>query len=333
MAQQQMIFLIGAPRSGTTLLQRMLGSHSAIYTHPEPHLITPLAYLGFYDTVLKAPYDHLNAAEALRELVQELPRGEDDYLDALRAYSDTIYERVLAPTGKRFFLDKTPAYALVLPFLVKLYPNARYVVLSRHPMALWHSQAHSFFGGDYVLANQTNPVVVPYVTAIARFMRERAVPFVHTRYEDLVRTPERELRRLFEHLDLPFEAQCIDYGKQQHLTKSYGDPMSVERHTRPVADLAEQWASDFVAKPEVLEAARALSLELADDDLALLGYPRETLFAALEGRGAEATRAPALNGYQWKRQVLLSLKKNLRHAPVHDAVRKVRYYCDVLLRE
>src|SRR5262249_7460179 len=124
--QDRLIFLIGAPRSGTTLLARMLSAHSQIHGRAEPHLITPLAHLGYYDRVQKAPYDPNNVVQAIHELVAELPRGEADYLDALRAYTDVMYARIMANAGdKRFFLDKTPAYALVLPFLTKLYPGAK----------------------------------------------------------------------------------------------------------------------------------------------------------------------------------------------------------------
>jgi len=116
--QDRLIFLIGAPRSGTTLLARMLSAHSQIYGRAEPHLVTPIAHLGYYGTVQKAPYDPFNVEQAIRELVADLPRGEADYLDALRAYTDTMYERIMAKApGKRLFLDKTPAYALVLPWL------------------------------------------------------------------------------------------------------------------------------------------------------------------------------------------------------------------------
>ncbi|RZO53079.1 MAG: hypothetical protein EVA89_29835, partial [Sandaracinaceae bacterium] len=54
--KDRLLFLISTPRSGSTLMQRMLSSHSEIYTHPEPHLMTPLAHLGYYDKVDKAPY-------------------------------------------------------------------------------------------------------------------------------------------------------------------------------------------------------------------------------------------------------------------------------------
>jgi hypothetical protein len=66
--QERLLFLISPPRSGSTLLQRMLGSHSQVFTFPEPHLITPLAFLGYHDLVDKAPFDHINAAEAIKTI-------------------------------------------------------------------------------------------------------------------------------------------------------------------------------------------------------------------------------------------------------------------------
>src|SRR2546426_9036749 len=94
--ESRLLFVIGPPRSGTTLLMRMLSSHSQIYSRAEPHLLTPLAHLGYYDTVDAAPFDHLQAAQAAREFVADLPAGEHDYLDACRAYCDVLYGCMLA---------------------------------------------------------------------------------------------------------------------------------------------------------------------------------------------------------------------------------------------
>jgi hypothetical protein len=331
MLHENLIILVGSPRSGSTLLQRMIASHSRIYTHPEPHLLTPLAYLGYHATVDKAPYDHVNAAQALRELCEELPRGEADYLDAVRAYASTLYERVLAPTKKDFFLDKTPAYGLVLPFIAKLYPRAKYIVLTRHPLAILHSVAHSFFAGSYESAAATNPVISSYVPAIGKFILERPVDFVQVRYEDVVSEPEREMRRIITHLGLPYEPQVVEYGKQEHITKSYGDPMSVERHQRPVTDSLQSYAGDLAARPEARRIAEQLVDGLADEHLAAWGYPKAELFAALAGQKALRTRTP-LNSYRIKRQVVLALRRNMQTTPLGALVRKLRYYCDVLLR-
>ena len=107
--EDKVLFVIGSPRSGSTLLARMIGAHSLIYGRPEPHLLTPLAHLGYYEKVDKVPYDAVLAAESVRQFVADLPGGEQDYIDACRAYADTLYLRMLSTKpDKQLFLDKTP---------------------------------------------------------------------------------------------------------------------------------------------------------------------------------------------------------------------------------
>ncbi len=330
----RLIFLIGAPRSGTTLLQRMLGAHSEVVAPPEPHLLTPLAHLGYFETVDKAPYDHINAAEANREFVSRLPEGEEDYVAACRAYADTLYGRLLLPTKKRYLLDKTPAYALVLGFISRIFPDARYVVLTRHPLAILHSYAHSFFDGDYRRAWEFNPILSRYVPKIARFIREKPVPLVHVRYEDLVKDPRTQVGRLLEHLDLPMEEGVIDYGDHEHIKGSFGDPITVNKHQRPVTDKVEKWAEDLAARPDDLSFVENVAATLDPSDLEVWGYPDATLFEAVHRTGGTPTKLSALNRHRLARKVMLALKEPVRtnRLGVGEAVRKVRYYCDVLLR-
>ena len=96
----RMLFVIGSPRSGTTLLMRMLNVHPEILSRPEPHLLTPLASLGYYKYVDKASYDPFQAHQAVRTFVDDLPGGEQTYLNALRAYTDTpvSYTHLTLPT-------------------------------------------------------------------------------------------------------------------------------------------------------------------------------------------------------------------------------------------
>jgi hypothetical protein len=340
--QDRLVFVLSPPRAGSTLLQRMLGSHSEIYTHPEPHLITPLAYLGYHDLVDKAPFDHINAAEAIRDFVDALPRGEADYLDALRAYTDTMYGRMLAPTGRRYFLDKTPAYALVMPFLRRLYPEAHYVVLTRHPLAVMSSYANGFFDGDWHAANQFNPVVNRYVTAIARFLREPPVHLHHVGYEELVRDPAPQLARIFEFLGLPDQPDAVNYGERfageaSRGKAGSGDPIGVGAHSRPVDTSIEKWVSELQEDERKLRLARQIVAKLDSDDVRAWGYDRSALFAPLEsarqnghGRGYRKTK---LNGFVVQRKVMLALKKDIDRRPHGKLLKRVRYYCNVLLRE
>jgi hypothetical protein len=334
--QSRLIFLIGAPRSGTTLLARMLGAHSAIHAPAEPHLITPIAHLGFYGKVQKAPYDPNIVEQAIRELVAELPHGEADYLDALRAYTDALYERMLSTApGKRLLLDKTPAYALVLPFLTRLYPGARYVVLTRHPLAVLTSFVESFFDGDYQVAVDHNPILARYVPALARMLRERPVPLLHVRYEELVREPETHFRRVCEHLGVPFEAEAIAYGEQGEAPKGLGDPTGVQRHTRPVTSSVSKWAAEIAARPDVLALVCRLVDELDPADLETLGYPRAKIVEQLEAaKGAPVPvkrQAPAR--YALERKLLVALRRNIHHNALGRVLKRVRFALDVVLRE
>ncbi len=328
-----MIFVISPPRAGSTLLQRMLGAHSGIFTHPEPHLITPIAHLGYYDRVDKAPFDHINAGEAMRSFVEGLPRGEEDYLDALRAYADTLYGRMLETSDKERFLDKTPAYALVLPFLAKLYPRAKFIVLTRHPLAVFSSYATSFFNGDWQAAHEFNPILERYVPAMASFLRERPVPLVHVSYEDVVQDPAKQLERIFAFLGLENEPEAVNYGKAPEMKKGMGDPINVGRHDRPVTTSVAQWAGDVVADPKKRALAERMIDAIGPGALDAWGYTRESIFAPLAEAGGMPPKKPVLNRYTFQRRVMLALKKDIDKRPHGEVVRRIRYYCDVLLRD
>jgi len=336
--QERLVFLIGAPRSGTTLTARMLGAHSDVFAPAEPHLISPLAHLGFRDRVDEAPYDPVITQIGLRELVAGLPSGEQDYLEGLRRFTDHLYARSIERSGRRIYLDKTPAYALVLDFLAKLYPSARYVVLTRHPIAIWSSYVDSFFAGDAAAAHARNPVLERYVPAIARFLRERPVPLVHVRYEELVRDPEKHLREICAFLGLDFQPSMIQYGDAEEparpVASGLGDPIGVDREKRPTTQSVGKWTAALTGDPARLAQCREIVARLDDDDLATWGYAGPELRRALselDPRGAGPNRAQ-LTRYALERRLLVRLRRNIRTNALGRLVRRVRTICDILLR-
>ena len=336
--ESQLVFLIGPPRSGSTLLTRMLGAHSAIHAPEEPHLLTPLAHLGYYERVGEAPYDPIISEVAIRQLVAALPDGEADYLTALRAYTDTLYGRLLAASGRSLLLDKTPAYALVLDFVAKLYPNARYVVLTRHPLAVWCSVVGSFFDGDHETAHAHNPILERYVPAIARFLREAPVPCHHLLYEDLVAQPGPRMEALCDFLGIDFEEGMIDYGRSEsgrsEAARGLGDPVTVAREQRPTTASLARWTDDLAGNGAAIDQAEEILARLLDDDLALWGFDRNAITAELAGiaRDAPRRRGRRLTRYALERRLLVALRRNIHRNALGRLVRRVRRLCDVLLR-
>lgn len=333
-----LLFVISAPRSGSTMLERMLESHSKILGGPEPHLLTPLAHLGMWANVDKAPYDHVLAAEAQKLFVEKLPGGEQDYWDACRAYCDVLYGRFLEPSGKAICLDKTPAYALILPFLMNVFPDAKYVVLTRHPLATFSSYANSFFDGNYAEAQQYNPILNRYVPAIAGFLRQDAVSHVHVRYEDLVKEPETWMQKIYEYIGVPFERETIDYGGKDNGGKreGLGDPIGVAQHARPQTGSIKKWVSELAHDTEKLNLMREVIATIDPDDLAAFGYPADTLWKPLEeaGDGVSPPKTPKLTRYRIQRKLIVGLRGWARRGGLfRKLLEKLRLACNVLLRE
>jgi len=316
----------------------MLGAHPEVFAPAEPHLLTPLAHLGYHERVERAPYDPFVTQEALRELVRQLPRGEADYLEAMRAFTDGLYGKLLAASGRRLLVDKTPAYALVLDFVTRLYPRARYVVLTRHPFAIWSSFVESFFDGDPEVAHAHNPLLERYVPAIGRFLRERPVPLVTLRYEALVQEPEAALAPVCAHLGIAFDPRMVRYGESEGAApaaRGLGDPVTVARETRPTTAFLGTWPQTLAARPAGLTVARRILESLLDEDLAAFGTTRADLereLAAAAGTPARPSPRLPRTRHALERRLLVALRRNIQQNAFGRLVRRVRFLCDVLLR-
>jgi len=339
---KKMIFIVGSPRSGSTLLERMVSSHPEVAGGPEPHLLTPLAHLGYYENVEKAPYDHLRAVAAQRDFIKELPNGEDDYLAALRAYCYHLYGQQLsaAGEGKKMVLDKTPAYALCLPFIEKVFPEAKYIVLSRHPAAIFSSYAQSFFENDWKAAHDFNPIIERYVPAIARFIRESNAPKIHIRYEDLVQKPRFFMQKTCEFLELPFDESMVEYGKKNNVErKGLGDPIGVNQHTRPVTSSIHKWVQPVLQDPAKEDLLRKMVGFNQPEDYETLGYDPKTLLEPLEnppdgikGQVSKKKKRKKKSLFSWERRILHMLRRNIHNNALGRILKKIRFACDVLLR-
>ena len=338
--QDRLVFLIGSPRSGSTLLSRVLGAHPEIFAPEEPHLITPMAHLGYYDSVESAPYDPIITRAAARALVSALPDGETEYLDALRAYSDAIYAGLFKNAGEAsLLLDKTPAYALSLDFLARLYPDARFIVLTRHPIAVWSSFVDSFFDGDDLVAHEHNPLLERYVPAIARFIRTTSSNIHRVQYENLVQEPEENARQICAFLDIEFDPGMVDYGSapgaRGESTRGLGDPTTVSQKSRPTTDSLSKWAKAATGKTKRVTLYQEILARLADEDLETWGHSRKAIAAELDRidlAGSPAPR-PKLTRYALERRVLVAIRRQIQPGnALGGLVKKVREVCDVLLR-
>jgi hypothetical protein len=169
---------------------------------------------------------------------------------------------------------------------------------------------------------------------MAKLLREAQVPMLQVGYEQLVASPESELARIFAFLDLPHDPGAVNYGQRFDAKEGMGDPIGVKQHDRPTTASVEKWVFELKADAKKRKLAEQLVTRLDDADLAAWGYPRDTLFEALDtAKAGTPPKPPTWNRYVFQRRVMLALKKDIATRPHGKLLQRVKYYCDVLLRE
>jgi len=198
------IFIVGQPRTGTTVLERILGNHSQVGSAGELN-----------DFHLQLCWQ----ADLLVEHVDPVLLRACPNLDfgAIgRGYRQRTAWRA---QGRRFLIDKMPVNFWYAGLIHKAMPDARIVCLVRDPLDTCFSHLKELFAGN------AYPYSYDPLEAAAQHLRFRqllqywdeVLPGVvlTVRYEDMVRDPLPVARRVMEHCGLPFEPECVDLLRNQ----------------------------------------------------------------------------------------------------------------------
>ncbi|HEX8649817.1 MAG TPA: sulfotransferase [Pyrinomonadaceae bacterium] len=285
---ENLIFLISQPRAGSTMLQRMLGNHPAIHTVGEPWLMLHPLY-GLRSEGYDAEYSAPTARLAVREFLGTIPRGEEEYVEGVRRMCAHLYGQALAASGKRYFLDKTPRYYLVIPELLSVFPEAHYIILLRNPLATLHSIIKTWikdqWGWLYYYRNDL--IKAPRLLMEGATLAGARSLVVH--YEQLLANPQHELRRICEKLGEDFTGEMIEANGQNLPHWRYGDQQGVYRHTRPVALNAQKWV-EALSEPQFWRVADDYLRRLGRERVEEMGYDYAELQDALDSHSPTRTR-------------------------------------------
>jgi tetratricopeptide (TPR) repeat protein len=215
------IFIVGLPRSGSTLVEQILASHAAIEGAGElPDLPMVAAGIGVYPEGL---------AKLPREVCARLGR---DYLGRAATHRQLARPR---------FVDKTPKNFLHIGFIRLTLPNARIIDVRRHPLDCGVSIFRQHFGVGFNSAFDLEHIgryYADYVRLMAHF--DLAAPGAVHRviYEDLVSDTEREVRRMLDYLGLPFDPACLRFFENRRAV----DTPSSEQVRQPIfTEAVGQW--------------------------------------------------------------------------------------------
>lgn len=260
-----LVFLLGAFRSGTTLLRKMLDSHAQVFSPAETWFLLPLVNL-WEGAGTCGRFNPQQAAAALRGLV-----SQEQFVACCRAFAEAFYRQTL-PAGKTVYVDKTPMYLNIAQALPAIFPRARFIVLARDPRGILWSR-HTWRHADASPIEGRVKEVAGDVRRLAAFWSAHHDRSVLVRYEDLCVDPEPALRQVCAHMDVPFEPRMVAYGQVTH-HEGYGDE-NTRGHDRPHVESVSRWGADLTPTIE-----RELLELCSREALTALGYPPAARVAA-----------------------------------------------------
>jgi tetratricopeptide (TPR) repeat protein len=234
------IFIVGLPRSGSTLVEQILASHSGVEGTMELHNILRMV----------REFDHMDARhDAYPESVRAA--SAEDLTALGRRF---IEETAPLRSGRSRFIDKMPNNFSHIGLIHAILPNATIIDVRRHPMDACFSTFKQNFAEGQSFSYDLEDLG-RYYRAYLELMDhwDEVLPgkVLHIRYEELVREPEANIRRLLAHCALPFEAACLDF----HATKRSVRTASAEQVRQPLYSSAVGYWQNFAGQLEPLRLA------------------------------------------------------------------------------
>ncbi|WP_165441537.1 tetratricopeptide repeat-containing sulfotransferase family protein [Rubinisphaera italica] len=196
------VFIVGMPRTGTTLTEQILSSHSHVYAAGE------LQEVGAWPIQIECMIctRPLKYPSAARELNQKQVR----HLASRHARFLTGHD----PTALRI-VDKMPTNFLHLGMIGLLFPNARIIHCIRDPRDVAISCIRQNLDWPFCDLEQLGPYITAYQNLMKHWEATIPNPIYPLSYETLVTNPDQEIRRLIEFCNLPWQDQCLSFDESE----------------------------------------------------------------------------------------------------------------------
>jgi len=214
------IFIVGLPRSGSTLLEQILASHSHVEGTMElPNIITLVHQFD----------DMATSRDGYPQTLRDIPSA------ALAALGSRYMEETapLRAAERQHFTDKLPNNFSHIGLIQAILPNATVIDARRHPMDACFSTFKQHFASGQTFSYDLEDLGRYYRSYLSLMDHwDTVLPgkVLHVQYEDMVREPELQIRRLLKHCGLDFEPACLSF----HTTRRSVRTASAEQVRQPI---------------------------------------------------------------------------------------------------
>ena len=203
------VFIVGMPRSGTTLVEQILASHSRVYGAGE---LDAMNHLG---KRILSRYYHKNTS---LDKYQSLQRAVKELYDGYHKALNDLY------VNEKIITDKMPGNFIWIGFILSAFPKAKIINMNRDPRATcWSIYKHFFSSKGHGYAYDMDVLAEYYniYVDLMGFWRNCFPNKIYDLcYEELTENQAEETRKLLSYCGLKFEEQCIDFHKTKRIVKT-----------------------------------------------------------------------------------------------------------------
>jgi hypothetical protein len=278
---KNLIFLLGLPRSGTTLLQRVLSAHPEVASLAEPWVLLPLVTC-FDAQITRSVYGHNVLEKAIADLKIEAGRFQQQHDHHIRSFINEIYTPLRG--NKKYFLDKTPRYYLIAEELHRLFPDAKFIYLFRNPIDIYDSVIETFREGRlYGLSFNYIDVTEGLNLLCKSFEQSRDA--LKVSYEDFCLDGESAVGQICNYLEIENRPEILTQFSQVEFSGKLVDPKHglLDKVTKP---RKAQQPISMIRRRLYAQWLGNIS-ELAWE---VSGYQRDNLLSQLERRPVAGIR-------------------------------------------
>ncbi len=268
------IFIFSLPRAGSTLLQRLLSLHEDIDTQAEPWLALPL-FFSLKEQGVSGIYGHRAMSAAVNGYIDSLPGGKSDYYECAANFLSELYDRG-ASENTLYFIDKTPRYHLVVDEIMSAFPDAKIIFLWRNPLSIASSMIKTWGKGKWCLYMFHVDLYSGIYSLVNAYRNSENA--LSIKYEDLVQSPENQMKKIMEYLELEYEPDLIDKFVDSKTIDApgRGDPVGQYKYNSVSMSSAESWKS-VMANPYRKFWGKKYLNWIGREKLESMGYDINTL--------------------------------------------------------
>jgi len=277
---QNLIFLISQPRAGSTMTQRILGSHSNIYTVSEPWLMLHPVY-GLRNEGYDAEYNAIWAKNITKQFFQTIPNHEETYFQGLRKMYSYIYNTALSISNKNYFLDKTPRYYWIISEINHTFPEANLIILLRNPLAVFVSIITTWADEKWSNLEDFKHDLTKAPKLLVEGINNLGKNCQTIHYEKLIAQPHAEINRICQAIGLEFFPEMIEYGINNSTQWKCGDQKLVYQKTKPDPENLDKWILSL-KNPQIWQAANDYLEFLGHEIVYQMGYSYRELRKTLD---------------------------------------------------